>query len=60
VRDGRVIVEMSDSTVHEHARTDDGAWRVELVAAGARSSIELAGMRAGAGPPPNIKMPRRP
>ena len=52
VRDGRVVVEMSDGTVHEHARADDGAWRVELIAGGARSSIVLAGMRAGAGPPP--------
>ena len=52
VRDGRVVVEMSDGTVHEHARTDDGAWRVELVAGGARSGIVLAGMRAGAGAPP--------
>jgi hypothetical protein len=42
-----VLVETADGARHAHRRTADG-WHVDLVAGGARSSIDLGGLREGA------------
>ncbi|MEJ7812732.1 MAG: heparinase II/III family protein, partial [Gemmatimonadaceae bacterium] len=43
-RDGALVVSLADGAMHTHARREN-EWRVELSAAGARSSIDLGGER---------------
>ena len=54
-RDGELRVELADGSTHRHARRGD-EWHVELRAGGARSGIDLAGVRTlpspSAGPRP--------
>ena len=56
-RDGILTVELSGGERHEHGR-QDRLWHVELHAGGARSSIDLAGIRRPARretPPPMMR-----
>ncbi|HUF29637.1 MAG TPA: heparinase II/III family protein, partial [Gemmatimonadaceae bacterium] len=56
-REGVLTVELTSGERHEHAR-HERLWHVELFAAGARSSIDLAGIRRKAKrdtPPPNLR-----
>jgi hypothetical protein len=47
----RVDVGLADGTRHVHSRRDDG-WHVDFVAGGARSSIDLGGLREARQPEP--------
>lgn len=51
VNGDRVQVTLEDGTRHVHSRTDRG-WHVDFVAGGARSSIDLGGLRDQAPPEP--------
>lgn len=56
-RDGVLTVELSNGERHEHVR-QDRLWHVELFAGGARSSIDLAGIRRPVKretPPPDLR-----
>ncbi|HUF28834.1 MAG TPA: heparinase II/III family protein [Gemmatimonadaceae bacterium] len=52
-----IVVGLADGAVHRHSPTSDG-WRVELSAGGARSSIDLGGLRRARDPRVEPESPR--